>query len=89
MKPESYREQHVDCCGSCQHNIDVDGIMVSVCGFGEDLYQSSFREDLKKEEDKYYRAGDRYFDQGEFSNKWLNGRWVNNWDICDKYQKGI
>lgn len=87
MKPESYREQHVDCCASCEHNIDIDGIMVHVCGFGEVLHGESFYDDLKKEQDKYYCAGDRYFDQGEFTDQWLNGRWVHGWDVCDNYEK--
>ncbi|MGL4621144.1 MAG: hypothetical protein ACRCZS_19125 [Chroococcidiopsis sp.] len=86
---DSYREQHVNCCGTCKHNIDVDGIMVYVCGFAENLHKESFYEDLKLEEDKYFCNGDRYFDQGEFTNKWLRGRWVHRSYICDEYEEEI
>lgn len=85
MIPKSIREQHIKCCGTCKFNIDVDGVMADVCGSGEQLDKDSFYEAMHEEEKKYWDDGANYFDQGEFLNTWLRGRWTHSWDICDEY----
>lgn len=90
MKPSdaNYREQLVDGCGNCQYNVDVDGVAdCHVCGFGENLNKNSFYDAMREEEDKYYKAGDRYFDQGDFLDKWLSIRRVDSWSICDNFEE--
>lgn len=81
MKPTSYREQHLNCCATCLHNIDIAGITALVCGFGEDLNKDSFYDALRKEDDKPYN-----FDECEFTNRWLADRWVHEFDICNEYK---
>lgn len=88
-KSSNYREQHLECCATCQHNVDVNGITVMVCGFGEELHQDSFFDDLRSEEAKYYRAGDNYFDHADFGDKWLKERWVHESNICNHYAARI
>lgn len=85
MKPKSYREQAINGCGNCAYNIDVDGIMVDVCGYGENLTKDSYMDELRTERGKVEADPRRYFDQGEFSNQWLRGRWVHGLDICDEF----
>lgn len=84
-KSSNYREQHLECCATCQHNVDVNGVTVMVCGFGEDLDEDSFFEAMRIV--KYYRGLDNYFDHADFLDKWLKDRWVHESNICDHYKK--
>ena len=87
MTPESYRDQHVNCCGTCKYMIEIDGLMNDVCGFGEDLDRSSFNEAAYHRELEMTRKGQNWFDKGPFQEEFMKGRYANAWDICDEYVK--
>jgi hypothetical protein len=87
MTPASYREQHLNCCGTCKYWTDVDGLMNMVCGFGETLDKNSFNDAAYHRERDMERAGQNWFDRGTFQDQFMKGRWANAWDICDEYTK--
>ena len=87
MTPESYREQHIDCCGTCKYHIEIDGLMYDVCGFGEDLDRGSFEEAAYQRELEMNRKRQYWFDRGTFQDEFMDGRRAHPWDICDEYVK--
>ena len=87
MTPESYRDQHVNCCGTCKFMIEIDGLMNDVCSFGEDLDRRSFNEAAYQRELEMSRKGQDWFNRGTFQSEFMQGRWANVWDICDEYVK--
>jgi hypothetical protein len=87
MTPDSYREQHLDCCGTCKYWVDCDGLINMVCGFGESLTKNSFEEAAYQREREMEKARQNWFDRGEFQSEFMRGRYASAWDICDEYTK--